>query len=72
MNEIVDYESKTYVAIWFNYIGFGEFDIRKTELIEASSYSIAFGRASLINNEFNLYDYRCVVQRIDMSKMKPF
>ncbi|MBD9177923.1 MAG: hypothetical protein EGP82_01905 [Odoribacter splanchnicus] len=69
MIEIVVY--KTYVAIWFNYIG-GKFEVRHSEMIEASSYSIAFGKARLINNNLNLFDYKCVVQKIDLSKIKPF
>lgn len=71
MNETVDYEIKTYVAIWFNYRA-GKFALRHSEIIEASSYSIAFGRARMINNSLNLFDYRCVVQRVDMSKTRPF
>lgn len=64
-------EIKTYVAIWFNY-GEGKLDVRHSEIIEAASYSIAFGRARMINNNLNLFDYRCIVQKIDLSKIRPF
>lgn len=71
MNETFAYEIKTYVAIWFDHIGV-EFNIRHTEIIEASSCSVAFGRARIINKDLNLFDYRCIIQRTDLSKSRPF
>lgn len=71
MNETFAYEIKTYVAIWFDYI-WGKYYIRHTEIIEAHSYSVAFGMARIINKDLNLYDHRVVVQRIDLSKIRPF
>lgn len=62
---------KVYSAIWYSYYD-KKFDVRHSEMIEASSYSEAFSVARSINNSLNLYDYKCVVQKIDLGKIKPF